>query len=64
MSKLDKQEADRIITEAEFIQLNQRGVEGMALRCNLGRDYTGGDGYNLSPDNYANSVDYATALYA
>jgi hypothetical protein len=64
MSKLDQQDADRIITAAEFLALNEEGIDGMALRCNEGRLYTGGDGYNLNPDRYANSVDYATAVYA
>jgi len=64
MSKLDKQEANRIITEEEFLRLKEHGTEGKALRCNEGQVYHGGDGYNLDPDDYANNVDYATALYA
>jgi len=64
MSKLDQQDAERIITAAEFIALNEEGIDGKALRCNEGRVFAGGDGYNLNPDRYASSVDYATAVYA
>jgi hypothetical protein len=64
MSKLDQQDADRIITSAEFTQLKSEGTDGKALRCNVGRTYSAGDGYNLDPYNYLNSVDYATAVYA
>ncbi|MDP1898819.1 MAG: hypothetical protein Q8K43_13140, partial [Sulfurimicrobium sp.] len=33
-------------------------------RCNHGPVYTGGDGFNLSSDDYPSSIKYATALYA
>ena len=36
----------------------------MAIRCNSGAEYSGGAGYNLDCDDYRNSVEYATALYA
>jgi hypothetical protein len=64
MRKLGQQNADRLVTGTEFSQLKGRRIDEMALRCNAGLTDSGGDGYNLSPDNYVTSTDYATAVYA
>lgn len=65
MSYLGKNEADRIITDTELALL---GIivekNNLAIRCNRGCDYTGGDGFNLSSDDYDTHIKYATALYA
>lgn len=65
MSYLNKSEAERIITGEEFKRL-QPIVENkqMAIRCNKGSEYKGGDGYNLDVDISNTYVDFATALYA
>lgn len=65
MSYLDKNEADRIITTEELVLLGPIVEKNdMAIRCNRGSVYSGGDGFNLSSDDYKTSIQYATALYA
>ncbi|PKQ60288.1 hypothetical protein BZG02_20020 [Labilibaculum filiforme] len=65
MSYLNISEAERIITGEEFKRL-QPIVEKnqMAIRCNKGSEYKGGDGYNLEVNISDNDVKFATALYA
>lgn len=65
MSYLDINEANRIITAKELVLLSPIVEKNnLAIRCNHGCDYTGGDGFNLSSDDYDSNVKYATALYA
>lgn len=65
MSYLSQAEADRIITQSELGQIGPIiSSSSLALRCNLGSAYKGGDGYNLDTDDYDTNVKYATALYA
>ncbi|MEN9658106.1 MAG: hypothetical protein RL571_1571 [Pseudomonadota bacterium] len=65
MSQLNQAEANRIITSAELVQLGQIvEINNMAIRCNKGNIFSGGDGFNLSTDQYPSNIDYATALYA
>ncbi len=65
MSLLDKSEAIRIITPSQFTEIKPK-IDSLsaALRCNEGAKYVSGTGYNMDADNYKNSVEYATALYA
>lgn len=65
MSYLSQDEADRIITAQELARLGPIVEnEQLAIRCNHGSKYTGGDGFNLESDNYNTTIKYATALYA
>lgn len=65
MSYLSQDEADRIITTQELARLGPIvEKEELAIRCNHGSKYTGGDGFNLESDNYNTNIKYATALYA
>lgn len=65
MNYLEKNEAERIITAEEFKIIGSIiELQRLAIRCNNGKDYTGGDGFNLETDNYDNFIKYATALYA
>jgi hypothetical protein len=65
MSYLSQDEADRIITTQELARLGPIVEnEDLAIRCNHGSKYTGGDGFNLESDNYNTNIKYATALYA
>lgn len=65
MSYLSKEEAERIISATEFetiksiIEKNE-----LAIRCNKGDRYAGGDGFNIDADDYSDYIKYATALYA
>ena len=51
MSYLSQDEADRIITTQELVRLGPIvEQEELAIRCNHGNEYTGGDGFNLESD--------------
>jgi len=65
MSYLDNSEANRIVTVEELKRLQPVVEEKqMAIRCNKGTEYKGGDGYNLDVDKLNTNVKFATALYA
>lgn len=65
MRYLQPEQAQRIITESEFAEIALIvDKHCLAIRCNRGPDYTGGDGYNLSTDRYGSYIEFATALYA
>lgn len=66
---LSLEEANRIITQEEFMFIRDYVEYHKAIRCNKGTVFTGGAGYNIStqrylPNEYSNNIEYATALYA
>lgn len=65
MSYLTKEQAERIISQSEFETIKPIiEKNALAIRCNKGKEYSGGDGYNIDCDSYSDYIKYATALYA
>jgi hypothetical protein len=65
MSYLDKHEADRIVTDKELAVIGPKiDKHSLAIRCNHGRTFEGGAGFNLDTSKYGDNIKYATALYA
>ncbi len=65
MTLLSEQEVNRIITNEEFNSIKEFiRANKLAIRCNFSSKYTGGDGFNLTPEFSENYIHYATALYA